>query len=118
MEALKKEKNAPSMKLFDKEHEVKTLWEIREGSLGTRRHGVPGHKDTWEGWEDSAVPPERVGGYLRDFKKLLDRYDYDTSLYGHLGQGCVHCRIPFDFYTIRGCGKISPLYGGGIRTLS
>lgn len=101
MEALKKQPNPPTMKLFDKPHEEKILWEIREGSLGATAW-VPGHKDTWEGWEDSAVPPERVGDYLRAFKKLLDRYDYDTSLYGHLGQGCVHCRIPFDFYTAQG----------------
>jgi FAD/FMN-containing dehydrogenase/Fe-S oxidoreductase len=101
MEGLKKQKNPPSMKLFDDPHEEKILWEIREGSLGATAW-VPGHKDTWEGFEDSAVPPERVGEYLRAFKKLLDRYDYDTSLYGHLGQGCVHCRIPFDFYTKEG----------------
>jgi FAD/FMN-containing dehydrogenase/Fe-S oxidoreductase len=101
MESLKKQKNAPSMKLFDDPHEEKMLWEVREGSLGATAW-VPGHKDTWEGWEDSSVPPERVGDYLREFKKLLDRYDYDTSLYGHLGQGCVHCRIPFDFYTAEG----------------
>jgi len=101
MEALKKQPNPPSMKLFDNAHDEKILWEIREGSLGATAW-VPGHKDTWEGFEDSAVPPERVGEYLRAFKKLLDRYDYDTSLYGHLGQGCVHCRIPFDFYTAEG----------------
>jgi FAD/FMN-containing dehydrogenase/Fe-S oxidoreductase len=101
MEALKKRPNAPTMKLFDDPHEEKILWEIREGSLGATAW-VPGHKDTWEGWEDSAVPPEKVGQYLREFKKLLDKYNYDTSLYGHLGQGCVHCRIPFDFYTKEG----------------
>jgi FAD/FMN-containing dehydrogenase/Fe-S oxidoreductase len=104
MEALKKEPNPPSMKLFDDAEEEKKLWEVREGSLGATAW-VPGHKDTWEGWEDSAVPPEKVGKYLRSFKKLLDKYEYDTSLYGHLGQGCVHCRIPFDFYTKEGVEK-------------
>jgi FAD/FMN-containing dehydrogenase/Fe-S oxidoreductase len=101
MDALKKTKSPPSMKLFDNPHAEHILWEIREGSLGATAW-VPGHKDTWEGWEDSSVPPERVGEYLRTLKRLLDKYNYDTSLYGHLGQGCVHCRIPFDFYTREG----------------
>ncbi|HVS72104.1 MAG TPA: FAD-binding and (Fe-S)-binding domain-containing protein [Phycisphaerae bacterium] len=101
MEGVKKWKNAPSMKLFDDKEQEETLWQVREGSLGATAW-VPGRKDSWEGWEDSAVPPDRVGDYLRDFRKLLQKFNYDTSIYGHLGQGCVHCRIPFDFYTAEG----------------
>jgi Fe-S oxidoreductase len=60
---------------------------------------VPNEPDTWEGWEDSAVPPERLGDYLRDLNKLYEEFGYaDESapaLYGHFGQGCVHTRIPF-----------------------
>ena len=40
-----------------------------------------------EGWEDSAVPPEKLGDYLRAIKKLMDGYGYSTPLYGHYGQG-------------------------------
>ena len=43
------------------------LWRVREGGLGATAH-VPGHPDTWEGWEDSAVAPDRLGDYLRDLK--------------------------------------------------
>ncbi len=49
------------------------------------------------------MPPDRLGDYLRDFRKLLDRYDYsDAAVYGHFGQGCVHTRIPFDLRTAAG----------------
>jgi FAD/FMN-containing dehydrogenase len=59
--------------------------------------------DTWEGWEDSAVPPERLGDYLRDLSKLYDEFGYSgAALYGHFGQGCVHTRIPFDLSTVDG----------------
>jgi FAD/FMN-containing dehydrogenase/Fe-S oxidoreductase len=98
MAALKKGKQAPSMKLFDDKKHEKMVWEIRESGLGATAN-IPGSPLTWEGWEDAAVPPAKVGGYLRDFRKLLDRYGYKCDLYGHFGQGCVHTRIDFDLQT-------------------
>ncbi len=81
------------------------LWQAREAGLGASAH-VPGRRDTWEGWEDSAVPPERLGRYLRDLDALYEQYGYvDDSapaLFGHFGHGCVHTRIPFDLYTDEG----------------
>ena len=47
-------------------------------------------------WEDAAVPPDRMGDYLRDFEKLLDNAGYDGIMFGHWGQGCIHCRIDWD----------------------
>ena len=81
-----------------RQHDV---WEIRESGLGATAY-VPGHPDTWPGWEDSAVPPERVGDYLRDLRRLLDRHGYECSLYGHFGQACIHTRIDFDLKTREG----------------
>jgi FAD/FMN-containing dehydrogenase/Fe-S oxidoreductase len=101
MDRLAARAGAPAMKLYDDPAEENRIWKVREGGLGSTAW-VPGHPDTWEGWEDSAVPPERIGDYLRRFNALLVRYGYETSLYGHFGQGCVHCRIPFDLYTSDG----------------
>src|SRR5207248_10992711 len=82
--------------LDDPAHETE-LWQVREAGLGATAH-IPGKADTFEGWEDSAVPPERLGGYLRELSRLYEEFGYasDTgpSLYGHFGQGCVHTRIP------------------------
>ncbi|WP_427165691.1 FAD-binding and (Fe-S)-binding domain-containing protein [Streptomyces sp. C1-1] len=90
--------------LDDPTHEDE-LWQVREAGLGATAH-VPGKPDTFEGWEDSAVPPDRLGDYLRRLRRLYDEFGYlsDTgpSLYGHFGQGCVHTRIPFDLYTADG----------------
>ena len=80
------------------------IWAVREAGLGGTAF-VPHHPDTWEGWEDAAVPPARVGAYLRDFKALLNRYAYDTALYGHFGDGCIHCRINFGLRTEGGVDK-------------
>jgi len=101
MEALKKGDNPPEMKLYDDEDEEKKVWEIRESGLGATAQ-VPGNKSTWPGWEDSAIAPEKVGDYLRDLKKLMKKYGYDVSVYGHFGQGCIHCRITFNLRTAEG----------------
>jgi FAD/FMN-containing dehydrogenase/Fe-S oxidoreductase len=74
------------------------LWKVRESGLGATSY-IPLERDHWPGWEDAAVPPDRVADYLRDFDRLLDAYDYRASLYGHYGDGCVHCRINFDLRT-------------------
>src|SRR5579872_2945590 len=102
MDDLKKGGHAPSMKLYDDPAQEKMLWEVRESGLGATAF-IPGEPDSWPGWEDSAVPPDRIGPYLRDFKKLFEKHGIAaTSLYGHFGQGCVHCRIPFDMETAEG----------------
>ena len=101
MEQLEQEENAPSMKLFEDPSETEQIWSIREGGLGATAH-VPLEGDHWPGWEDAAVPPEKVGDYLRDFKALMEKYGYKAALYGHFGQGCIHCRLNFDLKTAEG----------------
>jgi FAD/FMN-containing dehydrogenase len=101
IERLKRQNHPPSMKLFDDPREEHKLWEVRESGLGATAN-VPGMRDTWPGWEDSAVPPDKLGGYLRDLRKLFDKHGYECSLYGHFGQACVHVRIDFDLVTQAG----------------
>jgi FAD/FMN-containing dehydrogenase/Fe-S oxidoreductase len=101
MDKLQKKPDAPAMSLFDDPAQEKLLWEIRESGLGATAW-VPGQHVTWEGWEDSAVPPEKVGAYLRDLKKLYDRHGYIGALYGHFGQGCIHTRVTFDLQSAEG----------------
>ena len=95
---------APSVKLFDREEEEAWIWEIRESGLAATAF-VPGQGDAWPGWEDSAVPPDQVGPYLRELRELLDRHGYECSLYGHFGQGCVHTRIDFDLSSPEGIAR-------------
>jgi FAD/FMN-containing dehydrogenase/Fe-S oxidoreductase len=90
-----------TMSLLDSLGEGRMIWQIRESGLGATAF-VPGKPITWEGWEDSAVPPEKVGDYLRDFRKLYDKYGYEGDFYGHFGQGCIHTRANFDLETAEG----------------
>ncbi|MGI5406240.1 FAD-binding and (Fe-S)-binding domain-containing protein [Streptomyces chartreusis] len=91
---------------YDDEQHVHELWLVRESGLGATAH-VPGKPDTWEGWEDSAVPVDRLGDYLRDLKRLYEEFDYGhPSVYGHFGHGCVHTRIPFDLESEQGVARM------------
>jgi FAD/FMN-containing dehydrogenase/Fe-S oxidoreductase len=81
--------------------EAASVWYVRESALGAVVF-VPGEPDRWEGWEDAAVPPEKLGAYLRSIMKLMAEYGYTSPLYGHYGQGCVHMRINFDYRSEQG----------------
>ncbi len=69
------------------------LWKIRADGAGLA--GVSLTRPAYAGWEDAAVPPERLGDYLRDFDALLREHELEGLPYGHFGDGCVHCRIDF-----------------------
>lgn len=77
------------------------LWKIRETVIGATVF-VPGNRNTWPGWEDSAVPPAMMGGYLRELKEMMMDFGYEGCFYGHFGEGCLHARISFDFETEEG----------------
>ena len=100
MEASKRFPQAPTSCLYSAE-EAHRVWAVREAGLGACVF-VPGERNGCEGWEDSAVPPELLGAYLRELFGLMNRYGYRTPMYGHFGQGCVHLRITFDFRTEKG----------------
>jgi len=108
LDALHDTEHEPSVKFMDEPGLEDELWQAREAGLGATAH-LPGQPDTFEGWEDSAVAPERLGNYLRELNKLYQEFDYASdlmpSLYGHFGQGCVHTRIPFNLYSPEGVAK-------------
>jgi FAD/FMN-containing dehydrogenase/Fe-S oxidoreductase len=101
MEMLRTRSRAQDMRYCGDPEDVAKIWRARESGLGATAF-VKNKRDTWEGWEDSAVAPERVGEYLRELKACFHRYGYNPALYGHFGQGCIHCRAEFDLVSTEG----------------
>jgi len=101
IDRLKSQRGSTHPKLLRDGHEVEDIWTIRESALAATAF-IPGQRDRSEGWEDSAVPPARLGAYLRELRALYDRYEYRGAFYGHFGDGCVHTRIDFDLDTPKG----------------
>ena len=104
MESLGKTTRGASFRFFPDRQQARKVWDIRESSLGAVSR-VPGEPPNWEGWEDAAVAPEKLGGYLRELKRLSDDYDYRYVMYGHFGDGCVHNRLSFDLPSAEGIQK-------------
>jgi Fe-S oxidoreductase len=101
---LRRQPNAPSIKLLKDKAQQDQIWLVRRAGLGATAF-VPDHPESWEGWEDTAVPPDKVGDYLRDLKALFGKYGYDSVLYGHFGDGCIHCRVDFGLRSEDGIAK-------------
>jgi FAD/FMN-containing dehydrogenase/Fe-S oxidoreductase len=100
IEQLQQSADPPNMRLYTKA-EARHVWKLRES--GPRAAAAaPGMPPEWEGWDDAAVPPEKLGNYLRDIRKLLDEYNYHTAFYGHFGHGCIHMRVSFDLQSEQG----------------
>ena len=111
------------VKLYEDTGEIAQVWEIREGGVGHSK--IPGEHPGWPSWEDAAVAPERIGDYLRDLEALCGKHGRRIScLFGHVGHGCVHSRIDWDFLTVEGirnyrafmedAGDLIASYGGSL----
>ncbi len=95
--------NGPNVRAYSAV-EARAMWRIREA--GPRAAATaPGAPLEWEGWDDAAVAPAKLGAYLRDLRSLLDEYQYRTAFYGHFGHGCIHMRVNFDLETEKGVRK-------------
>jgi FAD/FMN-containing dehydrogenase/Fe-S oxidoreductase len=110
-------------KLYENAQEIQEVWEIREGGVGHSK--IPGEHPGWASWEDAAVAPERIGDYLRDLERLCRKHGRRIScFFGHVGHGCVHSRIDWDFLTPEGvrnyrafmedAGDLIAAYGGSL----
>ena len=101
VEQLQASSNRPAMRLCDDPKDARKIWEIRELGLAATARAL-GDREAWAGWEDTAVAPAKLGGYLRDFRQLVKRYGYGGALYGHFGEGCIHIRFDFDLKSAEG----------------
>ncbi len=72
------------------------VWRIREDGAGLSSR-TPAGEPAHSGWEDAAVPPARLGAYLREFEALMSGHRFTGLPYGHFGEGCLHIRIDFPF---------------------
>jgi FAD/FMN-containing dehydrogenase/Fe-S oxidoreductase len=75
--------------------EADALWTLRKrgaallGSTPGRRRPIPFVEDT-------AVPPELLADFIREFRSILDEYDLTYGFYGHVDVGCLHVRPALD----------------------
>ncbi|NLU84381.1 FAD-binding oxidoreductase [Rhodococcus sp. HNM0569] len=88
-------------RVVDDPAERTSLWRVREDGAGLSGRLEEGG-ESWTGWEDSAVAPDRLADYLVALTALLDEFALTGIFYGHFGAGCMHIRIDFDQRTPEG----------------
>jgi FAD/FMN-containing dehydrogenase/Fe-S oxidoreductase len=109
LDRLKNVADPPSSRLYTAK-EARAVWQIRES--GPRAAAfAPGASAEWEGWDDAAVAPEKLGAYLRDIRALMNEYNYKGAFYGHFGHGCIHMRVSFDLESENGIRKYGEFVG-------
>ncbi|MFD9477505.1 MULTISPECIES: FAD-binding and (Fe-S)-binding domain-containing protein [Streptomyces] len=97
--------------------DARRLWRIREDGAGLATRRADG-SEAWPGWEDTAVPPERLGSYLREFGQLMDVHGLTGAVYGHFGEGCLHVRIDFDLASEEGTAVFRAFGSDAARLVS
>ncbi|MEU5897983.1 FAD-binding and (Fe-S)-binding domain-containing protein [Streptomyces venezuelae] len=103
-EAIVRAADALDARVVDDPAGQRALWRVREDASGTATRMSDG-SEAWPGWEDCAVPPARLGAYLRDFRSLLAGHGLRGTPYGHFGDGCIHVRIDFDLLGREGVAR-------------
>jgi FAD/FMN-containing dehydrogenase/Fe-S oxidoreductase len=69
-------------------------WELRQAATGLLyRTTATRDIKPQEFVEDTGIPPERLGAYVRRFEGLVQRHGTTTGWFGHAGQGCLHIRV-------------------------
>lgn len=70
---------------------IQRVWNLRTAGLGLLSN-IPGDKRSVTVIEDTAVAPERLPAYVKDFKKVLEKYGLECVFYAHIATGELHLR--------------------------
>jgi FAD/FMN-containing dehydrogenase/Fe-S oxidoreductase len=72
---------------------IKRVWALRTAGLGLLAN-VPGDHKCVAGIEDAAIVPDRLPGFIAEFKEMLAKLNLTSVYYAHIATGEIHFR-PF-----------------------
>ena len=88
----------PGRKGFTTTHgkaEIEAVWTMRKRAVGLLGN-VEGPTRPVAFVEDTAVPPENLAAYIREFRALLDGEGLAYGMFGHVDAGVLHVRPALD----------------------
>ena len=74
-----------------KGRDISKVWDLRKAGLGVLTN-MKGDSKPVSLIEDTAVNVEQMPEYIRDFEKMLSKYDKDVVYHAHIGTGELHIR--------------------------
>ena len=75
--------------------EVNKIWAMRKKSVGLLGN-AQGEQRPIPFVEDTAVPPENLAAYIKEFRELLDSHNLAYGMFGHVDAGVLHVRPAID----------------------
>lgn len=72
-----------------------SAWKLRKAGEPLL-HGLPGKRKPLTFVEDNAVPPERLGEFVREFRKIVEREGTRAAFWAHASVGVLHVRPLLD----------------------
>ena len=81
--------------------DVAKVWDLRKAGLGVLS-GMKGDAKPVGVIEDSAVAPEHLPAYMKDFGEMLERLHTSCVYYGHISTGELHLRPILNLKTEEG----------------
>lgn len=81
--------------------DVAKVWDLRKAGLGVLS-GMKGDAKPVGVIEDTAVAPERLPAYMKDFGEMLERLHTSCVYYGHISTGELHLRPILNLKTEEG----------------
>ena len=100
----------PPARLIEDAAAQRVLWRVREEGAG-RSARLPDGSPAWPGFEDAAVPPDRLAAYLGELRALLRDQGLRGTTYGHFGEGCIHLRVGFGLDRPGGTERLETFMG-------
>lgn len=71
--------------------DVSRIWALRKAGVGLLSN-IPGDAKPVGVIEDTAVKPEFLPDYIKEFKQLLDKYSLSCVFHAHIASGELHLR--------------------------
>jgi len=91
--------------------QIAALWEMRKKSVGLLG-ALQGKRRAIPFVEDTAVPPQNLAPYIREFRSLLDSHGVDYGMFGHADVGCLHVRPTLDLTDVMDEPKLREISDG------
>lgn len=72
-------------------------WKLRKAGEPLL-HGLPGDRKPVTFIEDTAVAPERLPAFVREFRAIVEAHGTKAAFYAHASVGCLHIRPLIDVH--------------------
>jgi FAD/FMN-containing dehydrogenase/Fe-S oxidoreductase len=71
--------------------DIQKVWALRKSGLGVLSN-IPGDAKPVSLVEDTAIRPDKMPEYIRDFKKIMENYGLTCVYHAHIATGELHLR--------------------------